>query len=66
MSCSAYADVFGVLQIWEMDEGTLVCSLVGHSAPPRALAWAADERMLASGAGDATPRVWAVPRRAAG
>jgi hypothetical protein len=58
--CSAAA------QIWDADEGTLVCSLVGHSAPPRALAWAADERMLASGAGDATPRVWAVPPTRAG
>jgi hypothetical protein len=56
--CSAAA------QIWDAEEGTLVCSLVGHSAPPRVLAWAADERMLASGAGDATPRVWAVPPRA--
>ena len=60
----AFADAFCVSQIWEMEEGTLVCSLVGHTAPPRVLAWAADERMLASGAGDATPRVWAVPRRA--
>ena len=53
-------------QIWDADEGALVCSLVGHSAPPRALVWAADESMLASGAGDATPRVWAMPPHASG
>jgi WD40 repeat protein len=49
-------------QVWDASEGALLCVFVGHAAPPRSLVWArGGDAMLASGGGDAAPRVWAVP-----
>ncbi len=41
--------------------GKLQCKLEGHTAPVYAFAWSRDGKMLATGAADATVRLWEMP-----
>ncbi len=58
---AASAGVDNAVRVWSTDEGALLATFVGHAAPPKGLLWSADAALLASGGGDAAPRVWRVP-----
>ena len=49
----------GMVQVWQSGSGTLTASLRGHTRQARCVAFsAAGDRLLASGAGDETVRIW--------
>ncbi len=46
------------IRLWELESGTAVCDLVGHTGSVAALACAKDGNTLVSGSYDTTLRVW--------
>ena len=46
------------IQIWDVETGTCLRVLNGHKEPVSALAWAEDQRSVASGAFDREVRIW--------
>ena len=51
----------GTIQLWHVDTGNLVQTLVGHTESVTALAFAPDGKTLVSGSNDDTLRVWDSP-----
>lgn len=50
----------GVVQLWEVQDGSLLASLEGHVAPVRDLAFSPDGASLVSGGEDSVLKVWHV------
>src|SRR6185503_7167327 len=48
------------VQIWDVESGNCLKTLIGHKEPVAALAWTKDERWVASGAFDQRVRLWDV------
>ena len=48
------------VHIWDVETGNCLRVLNGHKEPVAALAWAADQRSVASGAFDRSVRLWEV------
>jgi WD40 repeat protein/serine/threonine protein kinase len=48
----------GVIRVWDLDDGSCVRSLAGHTGPVTALAPTGDGRTTISGGDDGTIRVW--------
>ena len=46
------------IEVWTADGSRKVFTLEGHSAPVHCLAFRRDSRLLASGGGDGTVRLW--------
>ena len=46
------------VRLWEVDDGTLLRVLEGHTAEVKSVAFSPDAALLASGAADGTARIW--------
>jgi WD40 repeat protein len=54
----AVGDANGVIHFWNVQTGTKIGELGGHTGYVYGLCWSADGKMLASASGDKTVRVW--------
>ncbi|MBI1743574.1 hypothetical protein HYR54_10995 [Candidatus Acetothermia bacterium] len=48
------------MTLWEVSTGKKVATLLGHTNPVRSVSFSPDGKLLASGSGDKTIRVWDV------